>query len=430
MSDVLIVGAGSAGSVLAERLSADPSRRVTVLESGPGPEDAGFRALTADATVLPVGPDSPVTQHYRSALTDHPPRVADLVRGHGVGGSGAVNGGYFRRPVPGDIDPLPGWSWPEIDEHSRALMARIPLGFARDFAPATAGFVAAARDCGYGWLPDLDLWPAVTGVGPVPLNIVDGARRGPGAALLIPAMHRPNLTVRTGVRVTGVRIARGRAVGVDAVGPDGPVAVGADRVVLAAGAIASAQLLMLSGIGPGGAVADLPVGRAFSDHPEWLIDTGWVAAGGHPVLETVLVVDGLEIRPYTTGFGERHTAIGVALMSPRSRGRLTLASADPAVPPRIEHRYDSEPADVADLARGADRVADLLAGVTDLGPPRWSTSQHLCGTAPMGAVVDPQCRVLGVDGLWVIDGSVLPRVPGRGPHATIAVLAHRAAAFV
>jgi len=85
---------------------------------------------------------------------------------------------------------------------------------------------------------------------------------------------------------------------------------------------------------------------------------------------------------------------------------------------------------VADLARGADRVADLLAGVTDLGPPRWSTSQHLCGTAPMGAVVDPQCRVLGVDGLWVIDGSVLPRVPGRGPHATIAVLAHRAAAFV
>ncbi|MBU3751731.1 MAG: mycofactocin system GMC family oxidoreductase MftG, partial [Mycobacterium sp.] len=108
---------------------------------------------------------------------------------------------------------------------------------------------------------------------------------------------------------------------------------------------------------------------------------------------------------------------------------LSLVSADPAVAPRIEHRYDSEPADAAELQRGCDLVAGILQH-TRLGPPHWSTSQHLCSTAAMGRVVDPHCRVYGVAGLQVIDGSVLPRIPSRGPHATIAMLAHRAAEFV
>ena len=91
---------------------------------------------------------------------------------------------------------------------------------------------------------------------------------------------------------------------------------------------------------------------------------------------------------------------------------------------------------MAALQRGCDRVGDLLDGITALGPPQWSTSQHLCGTAPMGldydehSVVYPQCRVRGVAGLRVIDGSVLAKIHGRGPHATIAVIAHRAAEFL
>ena len=151
--------------------------------------------------------------------------------------------------------------------------------------------------------------------------------------------------------------------------------------------------------------------------------------------EAVLVVDGLEIRPYTTGFGSGSPNIGVALMAPQSHGRVSLAAADPSAPPWIEHRYDSEPGDLAALQRGCERVGDLLDGITALGSPQWSTSQHLCGTAPMGleddehSVVDPQCRVRGVANLWVIDGSVLPKIPGRGPHATIAAIAHRAAEF-
>jgi choline dehydrogenase len=128
--------------------------------------------------------------------------------------------------------------------------------------------------------------------------------------------------------------------------------------------------------------------------------------------------------------------IGVALMQPRARGRITLVSADPLVPPRIEHRYDSEPGDLAALQQGCELARELTSTTTQVGEPVWSTSQHLCGSAPMGpardpaAVVDHRCRVHGIDGLWVIDGSVLPAITSRGPHASIVMLGHRAAEFV
>lgn len=428
MTDVLVVGAGSAGSIVAERLSARPGWRVTVVEPGPGPGDPTVQALTTDALNLPIGPDSPVARRYRTTLTERPVFDTDIIRGVGVGGSGAVNGGYFWRPQPGDVEPLPGWSQAEVDAHYDAVASRIPVSTA-EFGSTTAVFAEAVERAGLTH-------------DAVPLNIADGRRIGPGAAFLIPALNRPNLTVVTGTRVARIHITGGRAVGVDAVGPSGPVQWSADRVVLCAGAIESAHLLMLSGVGPADSlsavgipvVADLPVGRRTMDHPEWVLPTGWGSVPGRPVLEAVLMTGSHEIRPYTTGFGAATTSVGVALMRPRARGRVSLVAADPTVAPRIEHRYDSEPADVADLRGGCDMVREILGGVTELGEPAWSTSQHLCGTAPMGvgeqAVVDPQCRVHGVEGLWVIDGSVLPRIPARGPHATIATVAHRAAEFV
>lgn len=428
MTDVLIVGAGSAGSILAERLSADPDCRVTVLEAGPSRGEPGVRALTDAAMVLPIGPDSPVVRRYRTALTAS--QSAEIVRGSVLGGSGAVNGGYFWRGLPADFDePVPGWAWNDVEPHYRAVEDRIMTRPQHQFATATAIFAEAAEAAGLG-------------ITPVPLNIADGVRRGPGAVFLEPALNRPNLTVLTGTRVTRLTIREGRVTGVEAVGPDGPIRINSERVVLAAGAVESAHLLMLSGIGPAETLttlgipvaADLPVGRSCQDHPEWVMATDWPTVPDHPVLEAVLLTGQLEIRPYTTGFGAETTSIGVALMRPRSRGRLTLVSADPAVAPRIEHRYDSEPADIADLQRGYDLVAEILRATTPLGPPVWSTSQHLCSTAPMGvgadAVVDARCRVYGVTGLQVVDGSVLPHIPSRGPHATIAMLAHRAAEFV
>jgi choline dehydrogenase-like flavoprotein len=428
VTDVLIVGAGSAGSVLAEQLSSDPDRRVTVVEAGPGPEESMVRTLTADALTLPIGPDSPVIRRYRTLLTQDPPRTADIVRGNCLGGSGAVNGCYFWRAKPEDFEQVPGWSWAQIEEHYRAVEARIPAG-AGGFSASTRRFIAVAEAAGHG-----------SGISPVPLNIDRGRRLGPGAMFLEPALERPNLTVLTRTRVTRIRFSAGRAVGVDALGRDGPLVLDADRVVLTAGAVATAQLLMLSGIGPADdlralgipTLLDLPVGRNSWDHPEWVVPTDWPAVGNAPVLEAVLNHGDLEIRPYTTGFGSPDLGIGVALMRPRARGRVALASADPAAPPRIEHRYDSEPADVAALRDGCRLVTEMIGDTP--GEPVWGTSQHLAGTAPIGTgqhgVVDARLRVPGIENLWVADGSVLPAPLGRGPHATIAMIGHRAAELI
>ncbi|MGD1281160.1 mycofactocin system GMC family oxidoreductase MftG [Mycobacterium seoulense] len=471
-SDVLIVGAGSAGSVVAERLSADSGCAVTVLEAGPALDDPVLLAQTANGLQLPIGVGSPLVRRYQTSLTARPKRRHPIVRGTTVGGSGAVNGGYFCRGLPRDFDrlALPGWAWSDVLDSFRAIETDLdfdgpahgrsgPIRVRRthEMTGTTERFIAAARRAGFGWIDDLnDAGPEpVSGMGAVPLNIVDGVRTGSGAGFLLPALGRPNLTLQAGTRAVRLRFAGTTTVGVDALGPRGRMTLTADRIVLCAGAIQTAQLLMLSGIGAADGlralgvpvVAPLPVGEAFSDHPEWVLPTDWAVAPGRPVLEVVLSTgDGLEIRPYTGGFvamtgdGTAGHAdwphIGVALMQPRARGRITLVSADPDVAPRIEHRYDSEPDDVAALRDGSELAREIAGTATSVGAPVWSTSQHLCGTAPMGAdtdpraVVDPRCRVHGVDNLWVIDGSILPTITSRGPHATIVMLGHRAAPFV
>jgi choline dehydrogenase-like flavoprotein len=209
---------------------------------------------------------------------------------------------------------------------------------------------------------------------------------------------------------------------------------------------------MLSGIGPAAQLSaagvpvlvDLPIGTRSIDHPELVLPVDWPAAPGRPPLEALLTTEnGLEIRCYTTGFAAMAGAaydpsdrphLGVTLMRPNSRGRITLMSADAAVPPSIEHRYDSEAADVAALEAGAELAHDLAGSGYEARESFWSTSQHLCGTVPMGrdgdAPLDERCRVRGVDGLWVVDGSILPDITSRGPHATIVMIGRRAAEFI
>ena len=470
---MLIVGAGSAGSVLAARLSENPDRIVTVVEAGPGFSDRAVHSQITNALRLPIGAASSVVRRYPTTLTEHPERRAHVMRGAVVGGSGAVNGGYFCRGLPSDFDAwgLPGWSWDDVLPHFIAIENDLdfdgplhgsdgPILVRRvaEFDGCTATFVEAARSAGFGWIDDLNgstpEAPAVPGVGAVPLNINGGVRVGPGGAFLMPALRRPNLTLLTDTRVRRVRIERGRAVGVECLGQDGFFELAADRIVLSAGAIGSAQLLMLSGIGPPDVlepldidvVADLPVGTSFTDHPEWVLPVDWPESHDLPPLEAVLTTaDGLEIRAYTAGFGAMvtgkrddpgdHPHLGIAVMRPSARGRLRVVPAEPDVPPAISHRYDSAPADVALLRAGAELARELAGDHAKSPTASWSTSQHLAGTAPMGldgqdgAVVDPQCRVRGVEALSVLDGSVFPALPTRGPHATIAMIGHRAAEF-
>lgn len=453
--------------MLAAELSSDPSFRVVLLEAGPQPTGAVSERLR-DGYRLPVSPGSGAATYYWATLTSTGDQ-AELVRGAVVGGSGAINGGYFVRARPADFDGWgqPGWHWSDVREHFKAIetdrdfvgdpehgdSGPIPVSRRRELSRAGTQLMELAAKNGHRVLADLN-GVAEAGVGAVPLNIDSGVRVSPARACLDPVAWRPNLMLYPGSRAIRVLFEGGRAVGVQAMVGGGVRTLTADRIVLSAGAIESARLLLLSGLGPAddlrsvgiAPLVDLPgVGSRLMDHPEWVLSAGEAGEPGHPVLDVVLHTDrqaGIEIRPYTTGFasmsgvhvdGPDDRQIGIALMTPECRGRMELRSADPRSPAYIDLRYDSETSDMDRLRDGVKLVTDLYGR---LGTPRWSTSQHLCGTAPMGhdddkfAVVDKYCRVRGVDSLFVIDGSILPRIPSRGTAATIAMIGRRAAQFV
>ncbi|MFC9663382.1 mycofactocin system GMC family oxidoreductase MftG [Nocardia sp. NPDC127606] len=455
MTSTLIVGAGSAGCVLAARLSADPGRSVRVFEAGPVfPTMGELPVELLDPGHLPVGPDSRVVWRY----------PGNLVRGRLIGGSGSINGSYFLRPPAADFAAWsavagPRWSFDSVLPVFCALEDDAdfgtapghgiggPIPIARTSDP-TEFSVEFARHCvaaGFREIPDLNA-PAgdnEAGFGRVPLAISRGRRAGPAITHLFPALHSSNLIVTgetmvtrlllRGTRVIGVEWARGRERGTTY----------ADEVVLCAGAVESAALLIRSGIGPEPLLRSLgvpvlrpaPVGAWCTDHPEIGIEfPGVESARSAVALEYVLGIDDLELRPYTVMFTPGLRRVGVALMHPESTGELTLVSADPAVPARVDQRYLRAEQDRARLREGVALTADLLG--RRIGPvdDSWlhanlGTSQHLSGTCRMGpaqderAVVDEQGRVHGIEALTVADLSVVP-VPLRcGPQATTVMLA-------
>lgn len=477
--DVVVVGGGSAGCVLAARLSERPGRRVLLLEAGPvhAPDEA--RDVTSLAA---ADPRHPLNWAYPTELARGVPGV--IPRGRLLGGSGAINGAYFVRPTPADLDGwgIPGWGYADLlpfhvrSEHDLDLGAapghgdRGPIPVRRPagalLSPTTEPFLRAARRLGHPDEPDKNSG-GPPGAGPIPSNAVNGVRISAALGYVAPARARPNLVVRGGTTVQAVLLDGDRAVGVRVRDRAGPGDIEAGEVVLAAGAIGSPHLLALSGIGPADQLRaagitvrhDLPVGHGFSDHPAVFLPfrphatapphphavTAQVAlhldSGADPAGDVELLLFG---RPFDPA-GDLH--VMCALQAPASRGAITTISADPAVPPRIEHRYLRTEADRRRLRHAVRTAADLLrAGLgtrtdpggdvlgTDVALDGWikahlTTSSHLCATAAIGPVVGPDLRVHGVAGLRVADTSVFPVVPRRGPAAAAIALGERAAAL-
>ena len=484
----VVVGAGAAGVPLATRLAQDPGRRVLLLEAGPA--DSTPTELRDGGRLPGALPGHSSNWEYDTRLVRD--RMHTLVRGRLVGGSSTINGGYFVRATSADFERWaaiggPEWRFdralPVLREMERDLdFVESELHGSNGPMPVTRpkptglinAFIAAANELGFTTERDKNAG-APPGAGPVPSNILGGERVNTSIAYLETADH--GVEVRGGTRATRVIIERGRAVGVET--QHGHIE--ADEVILTAGAIATPQLLMLSGIGPAAhlrdmgipVAADLPVGVAFSDHPNLALGfrtrrsvVDWEATYGFPAalnfdasariasrssassegdLEILLAAKPLEYLLTGRRDDGRRLHTLIALQQHPNSGHLTLRSADPRAAPHIEHNYLTREEDRRRMRVAVRTAAELLStrsfseiveGLIDLDDAtlqddealdtwviaRLGTALHMCGTAPMGSVVDGAGQVRGIAGLRVADTSILPTAPRRGPANTAVFL--------
>ncbi|MGW3650107.1 mycofactocin dehydrogenase MftG [Streptomyces sp. NPDC000878] len=501
--DVIVIGAGGSGAALAARLTEDPERTVLVLESGPVPQQlSSFPPEFLDARLVPgAQPGNPAVQPYPAHLTPHRPYT--VVRGRFLGGSTTVNGGYFVRARREDFDRWSAaggaaWSYDGVLPFLQALETDLdhgadelhgaggPIRVRRTDLrhPAAVAFREAAHHLGFPPEPDKNAQQA-PGFGPVPCNTVDGVRLNTGVSYLLPALDRPNLTVRGGSTVHRIIVEHGRATGVIVERDGHRETVNCGEVVLCAGALRSPQLLHLSGIGPRDdldrlgipVIRDAPaVGVRFGDHPQVVLEwtprsplpepaDSWLGGalhlpssdGAHPdgdleILQSLVPLPGLTGGTVTVpGEPLAPLAFLVSVQSPTLGGRMRTRSTDPAVPPRLDYNYLRTPEDSRRMREAIRTTAALLttpafdkvsAGLIESLPETldddrsldtWihthlGTSHHTCATVPMGPAVDPHGRVHGVRALRVADTSILPSAPLRGPAATAVLIGELIAA--
>ncbi len=453
MNDVLIVGGGSAGCVLASRLSENASRKVLLLEAGPA-----FSSFP-DSLLDPNRMGSDAFDWGTIAAGDAIP----LRRGKVLGGSSTVNAAVAIRARAADFARwaragIDGWSFPKVQESFDKILMPVVQPSVDSLTPGCQGFIASARENGLALVVDFN-GDDPHGVGPHPRNVSGGMRVNAAMAYLTESVRtRPNLEVRGGIQVTQILFDSHRAIGV--LLEDGRIEH-AGEVILAAGVYGTAAILLRSGIGPAadlGAlgiamVADLPVGRRLLDHP--LLYRVYAlkphAGRREPVVGALVWTrssmagpDELDLQITATHFADPSLSptgsaigLGVAVTLPESRGTLTLASRDPAVAPRIEPGLLVEEKDRARLAEAvelAQRVArtapfrDLIE--CELESPGLRSYSHGTSTAPMGEVVDSTGSVYGVEGLRVVDASILPEIPSAPTNLTVMMAAERIAAML
>jgi 4-pyridoxate dehydrogenase len=524
--DYIIVGAGSAGCVLAHRLTEDESATVLLLEAG-GRDDHPY-------VQIPLGLGK-LQQHKMfdwGYMTEPEPHLNDrrltLLRGKVLGGSSSINVMAYTRGHRADFDRwaqqgATGWSYAhalpyfkrsESWEHGENPWrgGSGPLGTQGNHD--TDPLFDAWREAGQlaGWpVTDDPNGADLVGFGDSQWTIRNGRRASASAAYLKPVLQRRNLTLRTDARATRVTLRGTHATGVEFVHRGTTVHAEAKReVILCGGVFNSPQLLMLSGIGPAehlkevgiAPLIDLPVGRNLRDHLQvrlrwsrlhsgpfrrlmradraalamaqaWLFGTGpatMLPGALKAFLRTQSELDAPDIEflfpaapldariwfprvtpPYDDAFG-----VHPVLLHPRSQGEVTLRSADPAALVRIVNNFLADPADVATL-RAAFRLAEDLAHKrpmdafrgtrlapgsslkTDAEIDDWIrnnviTVNHPLGTCAMGdgpdAVLDPDLKVRGTEGLRVVDAAALPDMPSAHINAIVMMLAERASDLI
>jgi choline dehydrogenase len=452
--DAIIVGGGSAGAVLATRLTESLQRRVLLLEAGLVYPPTGYPQQIADSSLLGAATGSDWGYVTEPGFIGHP--IAAL-RGKVLGGSSAVNGAVTIRALPSDFarwaeHGLKGWSFDEVqpdyvklehatggDDRWHGRSGPLPIHqLSRDeITPMQRAFVDAAQANGIPATADFN-GPSPEGVGPYPKNVVNGTRVNTGMAYLTDEVRdRPNLEIRGDTLVGRVLFDGTRTTGVQL---DDGTQLEAGEVILSAGVYGSAAVLLRSGIGPAAdlrdigipVLVDLPVGQRLQDHPYY---SNTYAARSDRIGEQVPVVGAIAwVASSKAGEGELDihitathlfdpakspTHVGfelaVAMVRPKSIGSLKLASRDPNVAPRIDLNFLHQPEDRQRMLEGvglARRIAatgplsDLIeyelnpggAAATEASVQQSvlatvNTYDHPSSTAPMGAEDDPTAVV-------------------------------------